>query len=72
MKKEYHYFEVSFFSYFTKQQETISRLDCDVQWIMVIGPNTSWQVNGEKMEMVTDFIFLGSKITVDGDCSHEL
>ena len=33
---------------------------------------TSWQIDGEKMEMVTDFIFLGSKITVDGDCSHEI
>ena len=34
------------------------------------GPITSWQINGEKMETVTDFIFLVSKITVDGDCSH--
>ena len=33
---------------------------------------TSWQVEGEKVETVTDFIFLGSKITVDGDCSHEI
>ena len=33
---------------------------------------TSWQINGEKLETVTDFIFLGSKITVDGDCSHEI
>ena len=33
---------------------------------------TSWQINGETMETVTDFIFLGSKITVDGDCSHEI
>ena len=33
---------------------------------------TSWQIDGEKMEIVTDFIFLGSKITVDGDCSHEI
>ena len=38
----------------------------------VVGPITSWQVNVEKMEMVTDFIFLGSKITADGNCSHEL
>ena len=35
-------------------------------------PITSWQVDGETMEIVTDFIFLGSKITVDGDCSHEI
>ena len=33
---------------------------------------TLWQIDGEKMEAVTDFIFLGSKITVDGDCSHEI
>ena len=33
---------------------------------------TSWQINGETMETVTDFIFLGSKITADGDCSHEI
>ena len=39
---------------------------------MASGPITSWQINGEKVETVTDFIFLGSKITVDGDCSHEL
>ena len=35
------------------------------------GPITSWQIDGETMETVTDFIFLGYKITVDGDCSHE-
>ena len=39
---------------------------------MVSGPNISWQIDGETMETVTDFIYLGSKITVDGDCSHEL
>ena len=39
---------------------------------MVSGPNTSWQTDGEKMETVTDFIFLGSKITADGDCSHAI
>ena len=38
--------------------------------IMASGPITSWQIEGEKVETVTDFIFLGSKITVDGDCSH--
>ena len=38
--------------------------------IMASGPTTSWQIEGEKMETVTDFIFLGSKITMDGDCSH--
>ena len=40
--------------------------------IMASGPITSWQVNGETMETVADFIFLGSKITADGDCSHEI
>ena len=40
--------------------------------IMVSGPITSWQRDGETMETVTDFIFLGSKITADGDCSHEI
>ena len=40
--------------------------------IMVSGSITSWQIDGETMEIVRDFIFLGSKITVDGDCSHEI
>ena len=40
--------------------------------IMASGPITSWQIAGEAMETVTDFIFLGSKITADGDCSHEI
>ena len=40
--------------------------------IMVSGPITSWQIDGETMETVTDFIFLGSKISEDGDCSHEI
>ena len=40
--------------------------------IMASGPVTSWQIDGEKVEAVTDFIFLVSKITVDGDCSHEI
>ena len=40
--------------------------------IKASGPITSWQIYGELMEIVTDFIFLGSKITVDGDCSHEI
>ena len=39
--------------------------------IMASCPITSWQINGETMERVTDFIFLGYKITADGDCSHE-
>ena len=40
--------------------------------IMASGPITSWEIEGETMETVTDFIFLGSKITADGDCSHEI
>ena len=40
--------------------------------ILAFCPITSWQIDGETMETVTDFIFLGSKITVDGDCSHEI
>ena len=40
--------------------------------IMASGPITSWQIEGEEVETVTDFIFLGSRITVDGDCSHEI
>ena len=40
--------------------------------IMADGPITSWQIDEETMETVTDFVFLGSKITADGDCSHEI
>ena len=40
--------------------------------IMASGPSTSWQIDGETVEIVADFIFLGSKITADGDCSHEI
>ena len=40
--------------------------------IMASGPITSWKIDGETMETVRDFIFLGSKITADGDCSHEI
>ena len=40
--------------------------------ILASGPITSWQIDGETMKIVTDFIFLGSKITADGDCNHEI
>ena len=40
--------------------------------IMASGPITSWQIDGETMETMSDFIFLGSKITADGDCSHQI
>ena len=48
------------------------KLDIQKTKIMASGPITSWQINGETMEIVRDFIFLGSKITVDGDCSYEI
>ena len=40
--------------------------------IMVSGPITSWQIDGEKVETVADFVFLGAQITADGDCSHKI
>ena len=48
------------------------KLNIQTTKIMASGPITSWQIDGEIMETVTDFIFLGSKITADGDCSHEI
>ena len=49
-------------------------LKLNIQKMKIIpsGPITSWQIGGDTMETVTDFIFLGSKITADGDCSHEI
>ena len=48
------------------------KLNIQKMKIMASSPITSWQIDGETMESVTDFIFLGSKITADGDCSHEI
>ena len=48
------------------------KLNIQKTQIMASGPITSWQIDGETVETVTDFIFLGSKITADGDCSHEI
>ena len=48
------------------------KLNIQQMKIMTSGPRTSWQIDGKTMETVTDFIFLGSKITADGDCSHEI
>ena len=48
------------------------KLNIQKQKIMASGPITSWQIDGETMETVTDFIWGGSKITADGDCSHEI
>ena len=48
------------------------KLDIQKTKIMASSPITSWQIDGETVETVSDFIFLGSKITADGDCSHEI
>ena len=48
------------------------KLNIQKMKIMASGPITSWQIDGETVETETDFIFLGSKITADGDCSHEI
>ena len=48
------------------------KLNIQKMKIMVSGPTTSWEIDGETVEIVPDFIFLGSKITADGDCSHEI
>ena len=57
-----------------KEQKEKVRLKFNIQKtkIMTSGPITSWQIDGETMETVTDFIFGGSKMTADGDCSHEI
>ena len=57
-----------------KEQSGKAGLKLNIQKakIMASGPITSWQIDGETMEKVTDFIFLDSKITADGDCSHEV
>ena len=48
------------------------KLNIQKSQLMATSPITSWQIDGERMQTVTDFIFLGSKITADGDCSHEI
>ena len=57
-----------------KKESEKAGLELNIQKtkIMVSGPVTSWQIDGQTMETVTDFIFGGSKITIDGDCSHEI
>ena len=63
-------------SFFMKVKEESKKDDLKLNIqktkIMASGPFTSWQIDGETMETVTDFIFLGSKITADGDCRHEI
>ena len=53
-------------------EKTGLKLNIQKTKIMASGPITSWQIDGGTMETVTDFIFLGSKMTADGDCSHEI
>ena len=48
------------------------KFNIQITKIMASGPITSWEIDGETVETVSDFIFLGSKITADGDCSHEI
>ena len=55
-----------------KSEKVGLKLNIQKTKIMASGPTTSWEIDGETMEIVTDFIFLGSKITADGDCSHEI
>ena len=55
-----------------ESEKTDLKLNMQKTRIMAPGPITSWQIDGEIMKTVTDFIFLGSKLTVDGDCSHEI
>ena len=55
-----------------KSEKVGLRLNIQKTKIMASGPITSWQIDGETMETVTDFVFLGFKITADGDCSHDI
>ena len=57
-----------------KEESERAGLKLNIQKTKIVAscPITSWQIDGEKMETVTDFIFLGSKITADGNCSHKL
>ena len=55
-----------------ESEKVVLKLNIQKTKIMASGPITSWQIDGETMETVTDCIFLDSKITADGDCSHEI
>ena len=55
-----------------ESEKVVFRLNIQKTKILASGPITSWQIDGETMETVTDLIFLGSRITADGDCSHEI
>ena len=58
--------------YIKKSEKAILRLSIQKTKIMASSPISPWQIDEETKEMMTDFIFLGSKITTDGDCSHEI
>ena len=63
----------SFLMKVKKENEEVGlKLNIQKRKFMAFGPITSWEIDGKTMETVTDFIFLGSKITADGDCSHEI
>ena len=56
-----------------KESEKVGlKLNIQKMKVMASGPTTSWEIDGETVETVADFVFLGSKITADGDCSHEI
>ena len=55
-----------------EESEVDLKLNIQKTKIMASGPITSWEIDGETLERVSDFIFLGSKITADGECSHEI
>ena len=65
--------ELNSFLMKVKESEKVGlKLNIQKMKIMASGPITSWEIHGETVETVADFIFLGSKITADGDCSHEI
>ena len=65
--------DISFTIHLKEESEKVGlKLNIQKTKIMASGPVTSWQIDGETVETVADFIFLGSKITADGDCSHEI
>ena len=55
-----------------ESEKVVLKLNIQKMKIMASGPTTSWDIDGETVETVSDFIFGGSKITADGDCSHEI
>ena len=74
LKIELQYEELKSLLMKVKEESEKVGLNLNIQKMKIIasGPITSWQIEGGKVEAVTDFLFLGSKITADGDCSHEI